>query len=104
MEKIEKMYDKIRTMLDNRINSYTVVKKNLTPEDSALLIRLLKIQELMSDESNNLFINISMDVAYKVLLDIGIEQEDLNLVYTTLIKENDRRYILIDPNNLEKKI
>ena len=95
------MYEKIKKILENKVSSMSLIEEKMSNDEKELFYRLKKVKELFDSEYDNFFNMIKIDTAYSILRDIGIEEE-INNVYLLLMKEkiNTKRYILVDPNNI----
>lgn len=63
------------------------------------------LYKLITNQFYQFFGNLNIDMAYAILQDIGIPQEDLRATYLGLLNEEreEKKYILIDLNEEEIK-
>lgn len=102
------MYEKIKKLLNDRIKDLNEsYLKNAISEEMFKKInaRLLKVQELMN-EDKNLFSYIKIEIAYSILKDIGVPDNQISNTYIEIMKEiasSKKGYELIPPETFMKK-
>lgn len=94
------MYKDFLLKLELKINDLEIKKNTLSSDDVELLTRLLKVKSLVSNSFDNIFELITIDTAYGILSDIGVEKNIIPIIYKKLMREiyDSKGYKLVDFN------
>lgn len=96
------MYKKIKQLLVNKISTLSLIEDKLLLDEKTVLDRLRKVYDFFDENGTDIFKYIPMDLAYGILRDIGIEENEVKNCYIFLMKDTviTKKYVLIDPNNI----
>ena len=93
-------YKKILNLLEQKIDFLDSQRKNDSIVAEIYMAereKFCKLYKLISNEYQNFFSEVDMEIAIAILQDIGIDKQEVMNVYQNLIKEDiEQCYVLID--------